>query len=371
MFQDLRKRAKAPSNEAQPTENPPTPAPAESKPAAPETPEGAVEPTPTAAPSKEVPPGGEKKPSPWKMLDKARAENAELQRQISERQAIPEQERKEFQERLTKAETRSKELEDEIRFINYRKSEEFQKQYQEPYERAWKLAMSELGELTVKTPDGERGLTDRDLLELVNLPLARAREVAEQAFGSFADDIMGHRKTIRSLFEAQSAALEDAKKNGEAREKDRTEKYQRGMAQLQASVTDEWKTVNDTIVKDETYGKYFTPVEGDQEGNQKLAKGFEMVDRAWKENPMDPRLTPEQRKDIIKRHAAVRNRAASWGRLRFENEKLSKQVKELEDRLKAYQGSTPTTGGDTPPSGGATETSAKGAVFGALRKLAK
>jgi hypothetical protein len=231
--------------------------------------------------------------------------------------------------------------------------------------------MSELGELTVKTPDGERAMTDRDMLELVNLPLARAREVAEQAFGSFADDIMAHRKTIRSLFEAQSAALDDAKKNGEAREKDRTEKYQRSMGTVQKAVTDHWNTVNESLVKDEVLGKLFRPVEGDKAGNDRLAKGFEMVDRAWKENPMDLSLTPEQRQEIIERHAAVRNRAAAFGRLRYQNEQLAKQVKDLEDRLKAYQSSTPPIGGDTPSSDGGQESSAKATVYGALRKLAK
>jgi hypothetical protein len=372
MFQDLRKRAKNPSNEAQPTEQSPPPAPADSKPAAPETPKGAAETTPpSTAPSTEGQPAAEKKPSPWKIVDTVRAENAELRKQLAERKDIPEKERTEYQERLTKAETRAKELEEEIRFVNYRKSDEFQKQYQEPYERAWKVAMSELGELTVKTPDGERAMTDRDMLELVNLPLARAREVAEQAFGSFADDILAHRITIRSLFEAQSAALDDAKKNGEAREKDRTEKYQRSMGTVQKAVTDHWNTVNESLVKDEVLGKLFRPVEGDKAGNDRLAKGFEMVDRAWKENPMDLSLTPEQRQEIIERHAAVRNRAAAFGRLRYQNEQLAKQVKDLEDRLKAYQSSTPPIGGDTPSSDGGQESSAKATVYGALRKLAK
>ncbi len=372
MFQDLRKRAKNPSNEAQPIEETPPPVPADSKPTDPESPKGAAETTPpSTAPSTETQPGGEKKPSPWKIVDTVRAENAELKRQLAERKEVPEQERTEFQTRLTKAETRAKELEDEIRFINYRKSEEFQKQYQEPYERAFRLAMSELGELTVKTPEGDRSFSDRDFLELVNLPLAKAREVAEEVFGSFANDIMNHRKSVKALWESQAAALNEAKEKGEQREKDRIEQHGRLVGQLQKDVTDEWKSVNESVLKDETYGKHFGPIEGDKDGNDRLAKGFELVDRAWSENPMDPRLTPEQRREVIRRHTAVRNRAASWGRLRYQNDQLAKQVKELEDRLKAYQSSTPTTGGDTPASQGGQETSAKASVFGALRKLAK
>jgi hypothetical protein len=86
---------------------------------------------------------------------------------------------------------------------------------------------------------------------------------------------------------------------------------------------------------------------------------------------MDLSLTPEQRQEIIERHAAVRNRAAAFGRLRYQNEQLAKQVKDLEDRLKAYQSSTPPIGGDTPSSDGGQESSAKATVYGALRKLAK
>lgn len=374
LFQDLAKRAKPPSGQAAPTEDPP-PAPPRSTeqpptpPAKPQSDEQPPEPTSPAGGTQK--PVADKKASPWKLVDEYKNKVIALERQIAERKAVPEEELKSLQERATKHEARNKELEDEIRFVNYRKSNEFKEKFEEPYHRAWKAALQELGELTVETADGRRAVNENDILELVNLPLEKAREIADDVFGKFSNDVMAHRKQLRQLWEAQSAALDDVRKNGEARDKERMEKMQSSMKQINSFVAETWNAVNDTVLKDETFGQYFTPREGDEEGNNKLKKGYDLVDQGWKENPMAPNLTPEERKQIIKRHAAIRNRAAAFSRLVHDNRGLSKRVSELEAKLKEYNGSAPSPGGQRPTASAPQGGSMREQMLNELRKRAK
>ncbi len=364
----------------------PTPKSAPTEPAGPEaaeTPAGSPAETPiepgdnvetTVSTPEGAPPKKGEKVSPWKLVETYKARTATLEKEIADlkAKAIPETERTVIQERLTKAETRAKELEDEMRYVNYAKSDEFKQKYEEPYQKAWKRALSELEDLTIE-PDGEarRAVKMEDILQLVNMPLGQAREVADQMFGKFGDDVMAHRKEIRRLFEEQAGALEEAKKNGAQRDAQRMEEFQRNSKILTEQVSNLWKTSNDSASTDPKYGKYFTPVEGDEHGNQRLAKGFELVDRAFSENPHDPKLTPEQRASVVKRHAAVRNRAAAFGRMVYLNEQLESKVSALEKELAQFKESTPEagSGAKTPAQPG--QSTARDQIFGALHKLAK
>jgi hypothetical protein len=289
------------------------------------------------------------KVNPWSKLKEKEGIISDLQKQLEEskKSLAPESERKAIAERLQKAETRAKELEDEIRYVNYQKTEEFQTKYQQPYNKAWELATAEMSEITLTDPTSSqvRMATAEDLLTLVNLPLDKARDIADSLFGKFADDVMAHRKEIRNLFRIREAALEEAKKTGAEREKQLAEQSNRETSERSGAVKQAWEKANQDAVAHEKYGKYFVPVEGDQQGNQRLAKGFELVDRAFTENPLDPKLTAEQRAGVINRHAAVRNRAAAFGRLVYLNEQLESKVAELQKELDGFKSSEPDIAG--------------------------
>jgi hypothetical protein len=153
--------------------------------------------------------------------------------------------------------------------------------------------------------------------------------------------VMQHRKEVRRLYDDQSAAIEDVRKNGEARDKDRSEKSQREQQEMISNIKETWNAENESASKHEKYGKYFTPRDGDQEGNQKLAKGYELADRAFTENPFAAGLTPDQRKAIVSRHAVVRNRCAAFGRLTHDLEKSTARIAKLESELSKFKGSEP------------------------------
>ncbi len=298
-----------------------------------------------------------KKISPWKLVDqfKARATAAEARALELEKQVFPEAKRKELTESLDGYKKRVEEMEGELRYHNAEKYDPDIKAAHSAYETAWKRALSELSEITITDPNTQttRAVTDQDLMELVNLPLGKAREIADQYFGVFADDVMAHRKEIRNLFESKSAKLKELKETGGKRDQERQTQYQAQMEGIQKQVKEIYEQANQEAVSHEKFGVYFKEREGDTEWNSRLTKGFEMVDKAFAENSMDPRLTPEQRAAIVKRHAAVRNRAASWGALRHQNEQLTAKIAALEKDLAGYSQSTPPAGGsngNTPSS---------------------
>lgn len=331
-----------PGKSVTPPQNEPTPKPDAN------TPPADAPPTEGAKPGEDP---KKPKPSPWKLVEeyKAKVTAAEARILEIEKRAIPEADWKKTQETLTQREARLKELEDEIRYVNYSKSEEFKNKYQVPYEKQWQRTMSELGELTVEQSDGSvRSLTANDVLELVNLPLGKAHELATEKFGDLASEVMAHRKEIRKLFDEQSSALDDARKAGADREKTTAEQRQREYGENSKAITDTWSKANEEITADPKYGTYFTPVDGDQEGNQRLAKGFELADRAFSENPLAPGLNAEQRQAIVRRHAAVRNRAAAFGRLVYQNSQSKARITELEKIVAEFKGSSPTASGSQP-----------------------
>ena len=320
--------------------------------------------TPPTAPDK-------KKANPWKLLDEHKARTAALEKELSEiRGKVPSEDRQKEIDRIT---SRAKELEDEIRYTNYTKSEEFKTKYEQPYNQAWKRAMTDLSELTITSADGtNRPINASDVLDVVNLPIQEARKLAVERFGDFADDVMSHRKEIRRLFDEQQNAVENARKEGEVRDKTRAEQRRVEQETFAKDITETWTKANEAAKSDEKYGKYFTAVEGDQEGNQRLAKGFELADRAFSEHPAKAK-TPDERKAIVERHAAVRNRAAAFGRLVFQNTKLDARVKELEVELKKYTGTEPPTSGShsAPSQSGSGRQSAWDSVRAGLQKIAK
>lgn len=336
--------------------------------------EPAAEPTPEEVKAKAAEKPANGKVNPWKLYERAKSENAALEAKLAETRKLIKDEAaaKSELERIKKIEARAKELEDHIRYVDYSKSQEFQEKYQKPYEKAWSNALSELKEITVADANGgERPFSAQDMLELVNLPLSKARELANEVFGDMADDVMAQRKEIRALFDRQTAALEEARASGAEREKTARAELERTHGEIGKQVSETWKSLNEAIVKDEKIGKYFQTIDGDDEANSRLQKGYELVDSAFSQNPMDPKLKPEERAEIIKKHVAVRNRAAAFGRLTHLLSKSEARIAELEAELSQYSESTPDIAGrkTTPTASG--EPGGMEGMFSRLEKMAK
>lgn len=389
MQQEIRKKAGLqPEPEPKPVADPKAKTDSSQKPQGSPTEDGSPSPDPSSPPAPDAAPDAEgdkakadeapvdpKKMSPWKLVDqfKKRATEAEARALELEKRVLPEGKQKELTETLQRYESRVKEMEEELRYFNAEKYDPDILKANQEYESAWTRASKELSEITLTDPNTQavRAVTNADLLELVNLPLGKAREIADQYFGVFADDVMAHRKEIRNLFEAKHSKLEELKKNGSERDGKRKAEYEQVMGQVQAQVKEIYEKANAEAAKDEKMGKYFSEREGDEEWNGRLKKGYELVDRAYQENSMDPRLTPDQRSAIVRRHAAVRNRAASWGPLRWHNEQLQARITEMEKELGQYKQSTPAAGGSAENGSPAAPLKGMDRLFGEIQKIAR
>lgn len=309
----------------------------------PETPpaEGTAPAAPAAEPKKE-------KVNPWKLVDQYKGQLAKLEKEVADAKSatLPDNMKKEYLTQIEQLQKRNTELEDEMRFVNYEQSTDFQEKYQKPYVRKFESIMERLSGAKIKGEDGNpRPVTPNDVLAVVSAPLDEAYAIAEEKFGRAADWVVQRGEELRSLWNERQSALDEAKTKGAERAKQQQEMTVKQMNEMKDFVSSTWNKVNQSILKDEKWSKYFSPVEGDQDGNQSLSKGFELVDRAFSESPNAPGLTNEQRAAIIQRHAAVRNRAAAAGRLIKWNQKLESKIAELESELGKFKSTTPPAGG--------------------------
>lgn len=312
---------------------------------------------PSTTQSSEAPadiPPDQKKKNPWVLYREEKARAQKLEQQITETKSasLAETEKAQFQERIDKAEAKLKEYEDEIRFKSYEKSDEFKTKYEQPYEQAWTKHVHDLQGVSVMEDGNPRPMVPNDILDLVNLSLPDARKLANEKWGDFAQDAMAARKEIKDLFESKTKALDEARKTGADREKTFQENAKKWRDGVQKQIKDTWDTSNKAALDHPINGEFFKPAEGDDTRNQLLGKGFALVDEAFGKNPSDPKLTPEERAAIVKKHAAVRNRAAAFGPMKYLIAKLREKLAALEKSNGEFKASTPPAGGGTAAPGG-------------------
>jgi len=278
---------------------------------------------------------------PWKLKKYWEKRAAAVEQELAEtkKRVIDPVQTEATTKRLAEIEKRNQELEEEIRYHNYAKSQEFADRFQKPYEEAWAAAASELAELDVLNEDGSvaRKATPKDLLALANMPLGEARKAANAMFGDSADDVMAHRRKVQDLSKAQAKALEDARKTGDQRVQQTTAKQEA----IAREITDLYTKTNTDIA---SRLEILKPKEGDDEWNSKLDSAVKLADDAFSRNAADPSLTPEQRADIVKKHVAMRNRAIAYSPLMLEVKRLRAQLKERDDKLAKFEQSAPNGG---------------------------
>lgn len=381
MFEDMGKYIKPGSSLP---ETPPEPALSEHRPppVAEETPapdpgakveDAAPQGDAAPAPKQDERPGKPAKTNPWKLVDSWKQKYAEAEAKIVELQkgASPPIDVEAVTNRVKELEQRAQAAEEELRFTNYQKHPEFKQKYEAPYEQAWQKAARELKGIAVRdmATGNERPFRVDDIVALTQVELGPARKLAVEMFGDFADDAMAHRKEIVNLYEAKEGALKEAREKGGERDKIRQQQIQAFQQGINQQIANLWETTNKTTLEDKTYSEFFAPVEGDNEINERLKKGFEIVDAAYAVDPKNPRLTPEQRAKAVKAHAALRFRAASWGRLVLEKRRLTSKVAELQGKLDEFTKAQPTTGGGKQAASGAQPSANARDQWGA--KLAK
>ncbi len=389
-----------PSQDQRPSENKPAPAkaisqpdpkPADPKPAEPKVepnpapakaPAPAKQPAPAKAPEKaadkpaepkveekpaEAAPG---KPRPWQKVHDLEAEKknllarvADLEAKQGTAQADPAA-LKAVTETLAAKEKRLAELEDRIRFTDFKSSDEYTTKYKQPYENTVREVMGEAVELLVENPaDGTaRALTQKEAWNIISQPsLEAAYQEAKKIFPDDADkrqQLITYRKQVQSSWNTLAKAEAEYREKGAEIEKQRT--VERTLAEQKAKNASEqraakWAEMNEAAFKNEQLKDYFTPAEDDAKGKEILTKGKQVAALAFGKRDGNGNIIGEDGKplsdeDTLAIDSGIHNKAAAFNYVAYRNRALQARVKEVEAKLAEYEKSEP--GVETVPAGG-------------------
>jgi hypothetical protein len=278
-------------------------------------------------------------------------------------------------ERVTAAEKRAQEREDELRHVNYERSEEYQTKYFKPYVEAFNVARNKITSLDVverKQVDpatGEERIVQKgrqavpeDFDQIALMPSDReARLLAKQLFGEDYAVAIQHREKVHELNLARNTALNEQRTKGAEREKLQTEQRTKAQAESQKRNAEMWTSANKEFA--EKHPDWFADVEGDEEGNAMLKKDISTTDALFGDVSQ---LPPEK---VVKLHSEMRNRAAAAGRLAHLLTKTKAELAEAKKKLQGYEGSEPKDGNGVSekPSGDA----APDTIAGVMNSLDK
>ena len=237
--------------------------------------------------------------------------------------------------------------EDLLRQSDYQRSSEFKDKYMAPIENAYKSAVREVKNLTVRfEKDGEeqtRPATEQDFVDLINLGYnpSLQDEKAEQMFGRSAHRIIGHINKLIELRGSADNAIANANKTFEENQKQMTEQQKNWKSEY----TTKQQEVRDSLPK--KFPDFFGQIEGNKEANDALASGYSIVDGviSGSEN-----LTPAQRAEKVE---LIRSWAAFFPRAYALRQQDQAKIRSLETELKKYRGTDPGEAGNRPASGGA------------------
>ena len=334
--------------------------------------EPASEPSEPTAPTAEAPKPESAKPSapaelpaetdvgkmaPKQLRDiyaKARRENAELKAQIaklSQGEKPNDAQIQEWKQKETDYQSKVNSYEERLRYIDYQNSEEFKTTYQQPYAEAFQEGRNMMKKLTAKNPEtGDTvHLTEEhfDRLMYIQDPAEAAEYLDSLGLsGAKTQMVIDARAQCRNIQAKATKAEAEYKAKGGELEKSRKEKTEAEMKTMREAVGKSWQKHVSAPLQDEKLKVQFSPREGDEKGNQLLKEGYEASAKAFKVmDPMNPKLTAEEREAAIASHAEMFNKAAAYNRLQHWYSAALKRAAAAEEKLKGYEQSAP-KGGD-------------------------
>jgi hypothetical protein len=301
-------------------------------------------------------PAGKK--TPWQLVHQYEAEIATLRKDLEGARGGSPKDHPDFkslQERFDATNKRAEELESKIKFISYKDSQEFKDKYEKPYVDAWINGRSRVAAMTFTDPDSgeERRGTPEDFDRLMRIGSEDdAADFATRHFGNKASGILYHRERVQELSGQADKAVEEYRTKGSEQEKLARDQHETFVKSTGSEVGKLWE--DGIKAATEKYPQWSKAVDGDDEGNQLLERGVAMANKAFASfNVFDPKLSKEQRAEMVKLHTALFNKAAWFDRLALADSRKGKRIVELEKQLQDYKASEPGTGTARKPKGAA------------------
>jgi hypothetical protein len=329
-----------------------------------------VKPAASAAPKPTDAPGSTKELK--EHYERLKAEKAEIENKYKTERTTWEQQLAEAKkgdpqvaERMTKLQKDWEEAQNELKFVRYESSADFKERFEKPYISAYQAGMNRAAALKVIERKDEGDPTSATVLQQARqgkpedfdaiMSFADDDLAAERASELFGDKkaalVLYHREEVMKANGAMRAAIKEYREKGTQWEKERSEQMNNHktaamqmVEQMQAAAA-------------EKFPSYFKPIENDTKGNEMLDKGNHMVKRIIANGaPLAEGETQWTHQEYASHVAAFRNKAGGFDRIALQNVQLRKQVKEMQEKLKAYEESEPGDGEgrrETAAAGGA------------------
>jgi len=349
--------AKGPKKAQEPPKPPDEP-PAPDEPGKPPTaPEGAPEgeddylgiPKPKAQePPKlpeEPPTGPMKAPELRAAYAKVKDRLAEAEKELSSYKTggkpIDEGERKAYVTEIEGLKKQISEADTALKSVAYEQSSEFKQKYQKPFMDTWNEGVKMVQGLKIQDGDGNvRQATPEDFTAIMQIQdHEQAATTAQEMFGANAFYVLSQRMEILKANNARAKAMEEFQSTLSEREKAQMEQMQKTEQEREAQRTQStalFRKFNSEAA--EKHPEFFAPVDGDDDGNALLEKGYREADLAFSGAAQ---MTPEKR---IRLHSAIRNKAAAFSRLVHKLRSKDAEVESLKAELDEMKGSTPGPG---------------------------
>lgn len=301
---------------------------------------------------KGVPPKPDKAASLREAKDRIEAENKNLRKENEDlktklKTPADDPEKKKLVEERDGLSKQIETLQNELKFAKYERTEEFETNYNKPFQEAYQNARKRVEGLKIKDPDTEDGAgntvqgkirqgTANDFDQLMGIVDDNdAWEYAQKVFNDKATIALQLREQVGELYTKRAAAIENFRKDGLANEKKKAEQTE--------SETKEFRGLYEGAIKAAqempNLKEWFEVEEGDEKGKQLLEKGFKLADDAFGDTSQ---LTSQARANL---YAAMRNRAAVAGLLFHKFKKFAAENSELKKKLEEFEDSEPNLDG--------------------------
>lgn len=245
---------------------------------------------------------------------------------------------KEFEERLTAAETRAKELEERLAQIRFEESPRFKQQYLEPINTAYRNAVQAATEFA--ETDAEKQGVVKLIRHAVELQ-GKARVAALQQLGQTeAATLAPYLAEVDRAVMARDQALEQYKGRAKEFETEQAVAQEQQLRQIRTSLS------NAALEKVRAEGHFiFAPVPGNEEWNQFVAKQVQQFQQLVHD------ATPQVQTEAL----ALSVAAPIYQELYLTTKA---QLAQVQSQLDALRGARPRNPGATPPASGGGPTAA-------------
>jgi hypothetical protein len=263
-------------------------------------------------------------------LEKTSSRVKELEASVERAKAeASESVRKDYETRLAASEKRRAELDTELRFLDYQRSEDYNSKYHTPLRDAWKETMSAVNGMTITDAEGnEREVAPHDIAALLTMANPAARKAAERMFGTAAPEIMTYRQKLMGLTTAREKALEEWKVKGSERDEQ--------VAKERQEIVKRWESDIDGYRED--HPELFGDREGDEGGNQLIRSGLKLARTAFLAEGVPDGLTTTQRREaVLNAQSQLTVRAMAFPRVLRDLKSAEAEIESLRTRLAEYE----------------------------------